>query len=389
MTVLPVEGRRSWLSRLTRVPTGYETVRGEVNVDRPTMQTVAIAAGVSRMTVSNAYNRPDQLTARTRERILQLARDLGYPGPDPAAQSLRRRSTGAIAVVLTSRLTDAFTDPGLVMILHGIAGQLSDAGWALLLVPTSAAATFPVRHAIADAFILCDLAADDPAVTDALDRHIPVVTIGHPRLPGTPTVGIDNQRSAAMAASYLLELGHRRFGLLSWQPDGAGPAGPGPQPQPRPRPRPRPSIPLRSAGFAGALRRGGIEPASIVRRESANTVEAATAAMADVLALPPGQRPTAVFAVTDVLALGVLAAAHSAGIAVPAELSVVGFDNIAAAASSSPPLTTVDHPLVQLGQDAARIALAQLDGQPVRPRRLRTELLIRASTGPAPSFTPE
>ncbi|HEY2278754.1 MAG TPA: LacI family DNA-binding transcriptional regulator [Streptosporangiaceae bacterium] len=352
-------------------------------MDRPTMQTVATAAGVSRMTVSNAYNRPDQLTAETRERILQLARDLGYPGPDPAAQSLRRRSTGAIAVVLTSRLTDAFTDPGLVMILHGIAGQLSDAGRALLLVPTSAAATFPVRHAIADAFILCDLAADDPAVTDALDRHIPVVTIGHPRLPGTPTVGIDNQRSAAMAASYLLELGHRRFGLLSWRPDEAGPAGP------RPQPHPRPSIPLRSAGFAGALRRGGIEPASIVRRETANTVEAATAAMADVLAQPSGRRPTAVFAVTDVLALGVLAAAHSAGIAVPAELSVVGFDNIAAAASSSPPLTTVDHPLVQLGQDAARIALAQLDGQPVRPRRLRTELVIRASTGPAPSFTPE
>jgi DNA-binding LacI/PurR family transcriptional regulator len=344
-------------------------------VDRPTMQTVATAAGVSRMTVSNAYNRPDQLTAETRERILQLARDLGYPGPDPAAQSLRRRSTGAIAVVLTSRLTDAFTDPGLVMILHGIAGQLSDAGRALLLVPTSAAGTSPVRHAIADAFILCDVAADDPAVTDALDRHIPVVTIGHPRLPGTPLVGIDNQRSAAMAASYLLELGHRRFGLLSWKPDDARPGGPGP----------RPSMPLRSAGFAGALRRGGIEPASIVRREAANTVEAGAEAMVAVLAQPPGQRPTAVFAVTDVLALGVLAAAQSAGIAVPAELSVVGFDNIAAAASSSPPLTTVDHPLIQLGQDAARLALAQLDGQPARPRRMRTELLIRASTGPAPS----
>ncbi len=339
------------------------------------MQTVATAAGVSRMTVSNAYNRPDQLTAETRERILRLARDLGYPGPDPAAQSLRRRSTGAIAVVLTSRLTDAFTDPGLVMVLHGIAGQLSDACRALLLVPTSAAGTFPVRHAIADAFILCDLAADDPAVTDALDRHIPVVTIGHPRLPGKPMVGIDNQRSAAMAASYLLELGHRRFGLLSWQPDDAKPGGP----------RARPSIPLRSAGFVGALRRGGIEPGSIVRRETANTVEAATEAMADVLAQPPGQRPTAVFAVTDVLALGVLAAAQLAGVAVPAELSVVGFDNIAAAASSSPPLTTVDHPLVQLGQDAARLALAQLDGQPARPRRMRTELLIRASTGPAPS----
>src|SRR6202012_1671419 len=259
---------------------------------------------------------------------------------------------------------------------------LSDVGRALLLVPTSAAATFPVRHAIADAFILCDLAADDPAVTDALDRHIPVVTIGHPRLPGTPMVAIDNQRSAAMAASYLLELGHRRFGLLSWRPDAAGPA------RPRPRSPPRPSIPLRSAGFIGALRRGGIEPASIVRRDAPNTVKSPAAALAGVLAQPPGQRPTAVFAVTDVLALGVLAAAQSAGIAVPAELSVVGFDNIAAAAGSSPPLTTVDHPLVQIGQDAARLALAQLDGQPARPRRLRAELLIPGRTRPGPPLPP-
>ena len=361
---------------------GYETVRGEVIVDHPTMQTVATAAGVSRMTVSNAYNRPDQLTPQTRERILQLARELGYPGPDPAAQSLRRRSTGAIAVVLTSRLTSAFTDPGLVTVLHGITGQLSDAGRALLLVPTSAVpGTFPVRQAIADAFILCDLVADDPAVTDALDRHIPVVTIGCPRLPGVPMVGIDNERSAAMAARYLLELGHRRFALLSWKPDEvAGPGGPETG---------RPSIPLRSAGFVRALRQAGVEPASIVRRAATNTAEAAAEAMADVMAQPAVQRPTAVFAVTDVLALGVLAAAQSAGLAVPAELSVVGFDNIAAAASSSPPLTTVDHPLLQLGQEAARIALSQLDGKPARSRRMRTKLVIRASTGPAPSLPPE
>jgi DNA-binding LacI/PurR family transcriptional regulator len=351
-------------------------------VDRPTMQTVATAAGVSRMTVSNAYNRPDQLTAETRERVLQLARDLGYPGPDPAAQSLRRRSTGAIAVVLTARLTNAFTDPGLVTILHGIASQLSEAGRALLLVPTSAAAgTFPVRQAIADAFILCDLVADDPAVTDALDRHIPVVTIGHPRLPGMPMVGIDDEQSAATAARYLLDLGHRRFGLLSWKPDDddAGPGGPEVG---------RPSLPLRSSGFLRALRRAGVEPASVVRREAANTAEAAAQAMAGVLAQPGAQRPTAVFAVTDVLALGALAAARSAGLTVPDELSVVGFDDIAAAAGSTPPLTTVAQPLFQLGQEAARIALRQLDGQPTRPRRMSTELVIRASTGPAPPFTP-
>lgn len=344
-------------------------------VDRPTMQTVAVAAGVSRMTVSNAYNRPDQLTADTRERVLEVARQLGYPGPDPAAQSLRRKSTGAIAVVLTARLTDAFTDPGLVTILHGLAGQLSDAGWALLLVPTSAAqGSSPVRHAIADAFVLCDLVAEDPAVTDALGRHIPIVTIGHPRLPGVPMVGIDNRRAAAMAAEHLLSLGHRRFCLLTIA-DEDGSAGPG-------GPVNRPSIPLRSAGFVDTLRRAGIAPGDVIRRAAANTITAAAAVMAGVLAQPPPDRPTAVFAVTDVLALGTLTAARAAGVAVPGEVSVVGFDDIAEAAASSPPLTTVSQPLFRIGQEAARIALLQVAGQRARPRGLVTELIVRGTTGP-------
>jgi len=347
-------------------------------VDRPTMQTVAVAAGVSRMTVSNAYNRPDQLTADTRERVLQVARQLGYPGPDPAAQSLRRRSTGAIAVVLTSRLTEAFTDPGLVTILHGIASELSDAGRALLLVPTSAAqSTFPVRHAIADAFVLCDLVADDPAVTDALDRHIPVVTIGHPRLPGVPMVGIDNRRAAALAAEHLLELGHRRFCLLTVEEEADDSALPA-------RPVTRPSIPLRAAGFADVLRRAGIGPSEIIRRAAGNTVAAAATVMAEVLAQPAPHRPTAVFTATDVLALGVLTAAHTAGVAVPDELSVVGFDDIAEAAASSPPLTTVSQPLFRIGQEAARIALLHIAGQRGRPRGLGTELIVRGTTGPPP-----
>src|SRR5438477_4807351 len=91
------------------------------------------------MTVSNAYNRPDQLSAATRERVLAAAARLGYAGPDPTAASLRLRRTGTIGVVLTERLPYAFADPGLITILHGIATELSAAGNALLLVPAHAA----------------------------------------------------------------------------------------------------------------------------------------------------------------------------------------------------------------------------------------------------------
>ena len=183
---------------------------------RPTLDTVAAAAGVSRMTVSNAYNRPDQLAPATRQRVLDAASRLGYAGPDPTAASLRLRRTGTVGVVLTERLPYAFADPGLVTILHGIATELSEAGNALLLVPAFGAdGESLLRHAMVDALILCSLDADDPAVRAALERKVPVVTVGNPHLPKVPRVGPDNRRAAGDVAQHLLGLGHRRFGLVT------------------------------------------------------------------------------------------------------------------------------------------------------------------------------
>ncbi|MDQ1540555.1 MAG: hypothetical protein QOH29_1281, partial [Actinomycetota bacterium] len=87
---------------------------------RPTLETVARAAGVSPMTVSNAYNRPDQISAETRSRVLEVARSLGYAGPDPAGRSLRRGRADTIGVLLTEQLPYAFSDPGTVEFLHGV-----------------------------------------------------------------------------------------------------------------------------------------------------------------------------------------------------------------------------------------------------------------------------
>ncbi|MCM0678623.1 LacI family DNA-binding transcriptional regulator, partial [Micromonospora phytophila] len=102
---------------------------------KPTLQAVADAVGVSRSTVSNAYCRPDQLSAALRERILQTARQIGYPGPNPTARSLRRGFVGAIGVLFTSQLSYAFTDPFAVRFLAGVAGAAERHGTSLLLVP--------------------------------------------------------------------------------------------------------------------------------------------------------------------------------------------------------------------------------------------------------------
>ncbi len=351
-----------------------------MTADRPTLDTVAAAAGVSRMTVSNAYNRPDQLSAATRERVLAVAARLGYPGPDPAGRSLRNRRVGTVGVLLTDSLPNAFTDPGLVSFMSGLSAGLGAGGQAMLLVPAEADRDGSlVRNAIVDAFVVCSMDARDPAVAAVTGRRLPLVTAGHPRLPGVPFVGIDNRRAGALAAEHLLGLGHLRFGVVSLPGRDAGRPGEGFGPA-------RLGIQERADGFAHALTAAGL-PASALRVVQAtdNTREAGARAALDLLDRPPRSRPTAVFAVTDVLALGVLAGAGAIGRRVPREVSVVGFDDIAEAAHSEPALTTVSQSLYDQGQAAARLALELVAGRPVRSPRIRAELIVRESSGPPPA----
>jgi DNA-binding LacI/PurR family transcriptional regulator len=362
-----------------------------VTPGRPTLETVAQAAGVSAMTVSNAYNRPDQLSEETRARVLAVAKELGYAGPDPAGRSLRTRRADTIGVLLTEQLPYAFADPGMVSFLHGLASGLADAGQALLLLPTEGNAEHAhVRNALVDGFVLTSLVAGHPAVADVLGRRMPVVSWGHPKIPGVPRICVDNARAAAKAARHLLELGHTSFGVVTFgdSSDGShavasGDGEPGAQTL---VPGVQLAMRARVSGFVRALHAGGIDPASVaVVAGARNSRSAGREAAARMLA---DRRPTAVFGVTDVLALGVLDAAASGGVDVPRELSVVGFDDVAAAAASVPPLTTVAQSLFDQGRLAASVVLDQVAGRPVRIPPIRTEVVVRGSTAPPRSPTP-
>jgi len=150
---------------------------------------------------------------------------------------------------------------------------------------------------------------------------------------------------------------------------------------------PRPGLHERRRGFVDALHRAGIEPARIQVVEAADNVRAAgQVAAAALLGGGAAGGPTAVFAVTDVLAFGVLDAAGQAGLDVPGQLSVVGFDDVDEAARTRPPLTTVSHLLYEQGRAAVRVVLAAVDGRVVRPARLTPHLVLRASTGPPPAL---
>ena len=350
-----------------------------VAANRLTLDTVATTAGVSRMTVSNAYNRPDQLSAATRRRVLDVAEQLGYAGPNPTAASLRLGRTGTVGVVLTEQLPSAFADPGLIMILHGIATELSAAGNALLLIPAYGAdGESLLRRALIDSLILCSLAPQNPAVTAAVERRVPLVTVGYPRLARVPCVGPNNRVAAAAVAAHLLGLGHRRCAVLTTVS--------GPEHGPA-----RPIFVDRVRGYSHAVddaaRHGrvGSRPSSAAVFSAAdNTREAGRTALRSALARPANDRPTAIFAVTDILALGALDAAREAGLSVPGDVSVAGFDDIADAATSSPALTTVAHDLFGQGQIAARLVKRIANGQTARAPHVPAVVVARASTGPPP-----
>jgi DNA-binding LacI/PurR family transcriptional regulator len=315
-----------------------------------TLRTIAEAVGVSRTTVSNAYNRPDQLAPALRDRILGTAHELGYRGPDPAARRLRSGRRDAVGLLVSEGLSGALTDPASVMVLQGIARATEDAGVALLLVPERGG----VRDAVVDALCLYSLAADHPSVAAARERGVPIVVVDGPRIEGHAFVGSEDRRGARLAVEHLLALGHRRFALLTTSVIHRD----------------------RLAGYREALEAAGVGWA---RYELAADLPE-RGLEGGRLALAANPRPTALIAATDQLALGALEAASEAGLRVPDEVSVIGFDDIPGAAWSRPALTTVRQPLLEKGEVAGRLLSDGPDGREVI---LPVELMVRGSTARA------
>ena len=305
---------------------------------RVTLKTIAEAVGVSRTTVSNAYNRPDQLAPELRERILATAADLGYAGPDPAARRLRSGRSGAVGLMLSGGVAQAFEDPATALLLRGIARTVEAAGLALLLVPEQGEG---VRDAVVGALAVCSMPAAHPGVKAALDRRLPLVVVDRPRLSGHAYVGIDERGGARRAAEHLLGLGHRRFAVLC-----------------------EPEVHReRLAGYRAALDAAGADWA---RHKLPAALDATP-------------RPTALLAASDRLALAALDAARVAGLRVPEDLSVVGFDDLPGAVGAAPALTTIRQPLLEKGEIAGRLLTA---GPTDHSAILPVELVVRGSTAP-------
>src|SRR3954463_1070516 len=185
-----------------------------------TLMTVARAVGVSPTTASNAYNRPHKLSPALRERILEAARDLGYPGPNPAARSLRRGRAGSIGLLFGEALTYVFQDPGAVEFLRGLAEVTAKHNTVLQLIAALDADTEDgeslLANAIVDGLVVWSLPDRHALLRLARERNIPLVTHGGPRLDGVPFVGIDDRSAAEAAAEHLLDLGHRSLAVIAF-----------------------------------------------------------------------------------------------------------------------------------------------------------------------------
>jgi DNA-binding LacI/PurR family transcriptional regulator len=338
------------------------------------LRDVAAQAGVSLGSASQAFGRPELVSDEVRERVFAAAKALGYAGPDPAGRRLRLGQAGALGLIFSERLRYQFTDPAAPVFLAGLAQGMEGSGLGLLLVPDSrfrdATATM-VRTAAVDGFVIYSAVRNDPRVEAALDRHLPVVTVDQPRDLPTPFVGIDDRAAARTAAKFLRELGHQRVGVLSFVTalDAEGRLGLSLSTE-------------RLAGYEEGLAEAWDDEA--VRMCRPNAPEPARRAALELLASE--KPPTAILAMSDVLALGALQAAAELGIAVPAELSLVGFDDSPAAALATPALTTVAQPHEEKGRVAAEWLVDAIErGQPLPDDRrliLLTELVVRDSTAP-------
>lgn len=335
---------------------------------------VARAAGVSKTAVSFAFNTPERLSPDTAGRILEVAGQLGYR-PHPVARMLTQRRTRTLGVLTPQALSVVFANPFFSTFSEGVAAAAEQAGFAILLVsPLHGSLARALGRATVDGFVAVGLAEDHPEVGQILRADLPIVLVDSAAFPEHASVDVDDEHGARLAAQHLLGLGHREFLVVGVEPptpsarDFSGVVG------------------RRLAGYRAALAEEGVSLPDERVVVGPASVEGGSACL--TRAWEDGLRATAVLAMSDAMAIGAMAAAHRLGLRVPADISVVGFDDIEMARHVHPALTTIHQPIRRKGEEAVRLlilAVEGIDGAAPEHRRLETRLIVRDSTGPAPA----
>jgi DNA-binding LacI/PurR family transcriptional regulator len=328
---------------------------------KPTIRDVAAAAGVSHGTVSRFLNGGHWVSPQAREAVEEAIRSTGYT-TNHAARSLATGRSNSVAFLLTEPQHLLFADPTFSLLLRGAATALAERSMTLvLLVAGTPAERSNVAHFVSaghvDGVLLISSHESDPLLQSLLDAHIPTVSCGVPlgHQGDLPAVSVDESGSARTMTRYLLDQGHRRIATI---------AGPDDTPGGR----------YRLVGFQEEM--GSLFDPALVEHGD-YSLESGTAAMQRILS-----RSTdidAVFAASDLMASGAIGALRRAGLRVPEDVAVAGFDDSGLAVTHEPPLTTMAQPWDEISAQMVALLLDVIDGGPRRAITLPTRLVVRQS----------
>ncbi len=341
-----------------------------------TLKTLATELGVSTTTVSNAYSKPDRLSADLRERIFEKAEELGYCGPSAAGRALRSGKADVCGFLFGGELSRAFSDPYSVIFLSGLSESVEQSGASVLLVralPDNQENQLLDRAAI-DALVVASPISEHPDLERVGRRGIRLVSTQQSE--DGDWVAINDIKAGRSVGKHLARLGHRNVVVVVAEGSDSE-FGADELPLDDILDGTRPVCAYELARIKG-LREKLPDVSFRVVSAGYNTRESGRAAAAH--SLDDQNRPTAIVALSDVLALGVWDAVTERGLKPGRDVSITGFDDIPDAAFLG--ITTVHQPIAEKGRLAGRLAMDP--DYPTRQILLPTELVVRASTGPAP-----
>ncbi|WP_405015236.1 LacI family DNA-binding transcriptional regulator [Kitasatospora sp. NBC_01539] len=328
---------------------------------RPTLQVVAVRAGVSKSSVSRVINGETTVAPEIRDVVMRAVRELGYV-PNGAARNLVTRRTDTLAVVVSDPPQGVVSDdPLFSTVVRTVSRELESAGKRLLLMlAESDRSRTEVERYIAgghvDGVMLVALHGADPLPAALARQGLPVVSFNRTSAPDIPYVALDNAGGAALAVRHLLQRGRRRIAAIT---------GPLELYEARERLEGY-RQPLRDTGRRSIVALGDFTRAS------------GAEAMRQLLEDDP--HLDAVFASNDLMAIGALRTLHRAGRRVPEDVAIVGFDDIEAASYTSPALTSVRSPMADQATAAVRLLLSLIEGGSTDPVIMPNELVVREST---------
>lgn len=335
-----------------------------------TIDEVAARAGVARGTVSKVLSGTYYASTRTREKVLRAAAELGYR-PNLAARALSKGRTFVLGLLIPYDPDQVFADPHLLDIIRGVEAAANQRDYNILLStahrPNDSTSAYSrvLRSNYVDGMIVIEGANMATIAEQLSQQHTPWVISGYP-VPGIEArcVHADDPAIMAQVAEHLLALDHRRISVINSEP------------------RPG-SFDERLRGLQAALQRHGQSLDPSLRVFGDMSIESGYRAAAQLLAQP--NPPTAICGLNDRMALGALQYAREHGLRIPDDLSIVGFDDISAAALSQPPLTTVRLPSYREGQEAVELLFRLMEDEEAPSTVVvPTNLIVRGSTGPAP-----